>query len=88
MTFEESGLQYTRHARRVIEERGIQVEWIEETIARPELRTIDSDDPELERFYRRIPAYGNRVLRVVINTRQSPWRVVSAFFDGRMRNRL
>ena len=88
MPSEESGLQYTRHALQAIEERKIQVNWVEETISRPDLRTNDPDDEELERFYKRIPEYGDRVLRAVVNTRKSPWRVVSAFFDGGMRNRL
>lgn len=84
----ESGLQYTRHALQAIEERRIQLNWVEETITKPELRTNDPEDEELERFYKRIPEYGDRVLRAVVNTRESPWRVVSAFFDGRMRSRL
>ena len=84
----ESGLQYTRHALQAIEERNIQMHWIEETIATPDLRTNDPEDEELERFFKRIPEYGGRVLRVVVNTQESPWGVVSAFFDGRMKNRL
>ena len=88
MPSEESGLQFTRHALQAVEERKIQVNWVEETIARPDLRTNDPEDEELERFFKRIPEYGGRVLRVVVNTREYPWRVVSAFFDSRMRNRL
>ena len=71
-----------------MEERNIQAKWVEETIAGPALRASDPDDAELERFYKRIPEYGNRVLRAVVNTRESPWRVVSAFFDSGMRNRI
>ena len=52
------------------------------------LRTADPNDPEVERFFRRIPEHGNRVLRVAVNTRVAPWRVVSVFFDRSMRGEL
>jgi len=58
------------------------------TIKNPELRERDPNDDELERFYRSIPDRGNRVLRVVINTELAPWRIVSVFFDRRMRDKL
>ena len=81
-------LDYTRHAIHAIEERSIHIEWVESTVSEPALRTADPDDPEVERFFRRIPERGGRVLRVAINTRVVPWRVVSVFFDRSMRGEL
>ena len=81
-------LTYTVHARRAIAERIIPTEWIERVVSEPELRTDDPGDPELERFYARIPERDDRVLRVVVNTQTEPWRVVSVFFDRGMRGRL
>ena len=81
-------LEYTRHARRVMEERQIRVEWVESAVSVPALRTLDPVDSEVERFFRRIPEQDNRVLRVAVNTRVAPWRVVSVFFDRSMRGEL
>ena len=82
------GLEYTKHALDVIDERKIPVEWIERTVSGPALRLPDRDDPEVERFFRSIPEYGDRVLRVAVNTNVATWRVVSVFFDRGMRGRL
>ena len=81
-------LEYTRHATHAIEERLIAKDWVESTIAEPALRTSDPNDPEVERFFRRIPEHGGRVLRVAVNTRVAPWRVVSVFFDRSVRGEL
>ena len=64
------------------------MEWVERTVAEPALRSPDPHDSELERLYRPIPERGGRVLRVVVNTRVAPWRVVSVFFDRGMRGQL
>ena len=81
-------LDYTRHAVHAMEERMIPIEWVKSTVSEPALRTADPNDPEVERFFRRIPERGDRVLRVAVNTRVAPWRVVSVFFDRSMRGEL
>ena len=63
-------------------------EWVESAVAEPALRTSDPNDPEVERFFRPIPERGGRVLRVAVNTRVAPWRMVSVFFDRSMRGEL
>ena len=78
-------LEYTRHAVHAMDERMIPREWVESAVAEPALRTSDPNDPEVERFFRRIPERDGRVLRVAVNTRVAPWRVVSVFFDRSMR---
>lgn len=81
-------LEYTKHALDVMDERNIPVEWIERTVSDLALRLPDRDYPEVERFFRAVPEYGNRVLRVAVNTNVATWRVVSVFFDRGMRGRL
>ena len=81
-------LEFTRHALHVMEERAIPPELVELAVAEPSLRTRDPSDPEVERFFRRFPQHGDRVLRVAVNTRVAPWRVVSVFFDRTMRGEL
>ena len=81
-------LEFSSHAMDVMVERGIPVEWVERTVAEPGLRAPDAHDPSVDRFFRSIPEYEDRVLRVAINTRVVPWRVVSVFFDRSMRGKL
>ena len=83
----EQTLEYTRHAAHAMKERMIVEEWVESTVTDPALRTSDPNDPEVERFFRRIPERGNRILRVAVNTSVAPWRVVSVFFDRSMARR-
>ncbi len=81
-------LTYTLHAQHVMEERGISSEWVERAVAAPERRIRDPYDETVERFFIRVPERGDRVLRVAVNTRVHPWRVVSTFFDRSMRGEL
>ena len=71
-----------------MEERMIPKEWVERAVDQPVLRNPDPDDPQVERFFRPIPEQDNQVLRVAVNTRIAPWRVVSVFFDRNMRGRI
>ena len=69
-------------------DREISKEWVKRTIAEPALRLPDHNDSEVELFYRSISEYGNRVLRVVVNTCGKVWQVVTAFFDRNMKGKL
>ena len=71
-----------------MELRGIDPDWVHEALDNPELRKPDPDDPTVERFFRRIPARDNRVLRVAANTTVELARVVSVFFDRAMKGKL
>ena len=81
-------MEFTRHAVHVMAERVLETEWVKRAVAEPELCTPDPVDPEVEHFFRHVPERGNRVLRVVVNTHAVPWRVVTVFFDRRMRGML
>ena len=80
--------ELTLHAKVALAEREIALEWMERTLAAPELCLPDPDDATVERRYRRIPEHGGRVLRVAVNTTVEPERVVSVFFDRKMKGRL
>lgn len=71
-----------------MDKREIPEEWVEHVVEDPALRIPDPNDPELERFFRRIPGQDDHSLRVVVNTQTVPWRVVSAFFDRSMKGIL
>ena len=80
--------ELTNHAKKALAEREIPVEWLERTLAEPELTLPDPDDAEVERRFRKIPEFGGRVLRVAVNTTVEPVRIVSVFFDRTMKGQL
>lgn len=80
--------ELTKHARKVMCDREILVEWLEQTLSAPELVLPDPENVAVERRFRRIPEFGGRVLRVAVNTAVEPNRVVSVFFDRQMKGKL
>lgn len=73
----------TEHARDALEKRQIPLAWMEQVLAAPEATEVDLVDPDVEHCLARIPAFGNRVLRVIVNRRRTPLLVVTVFFDRR-----
>ena len=80
--------ELTKHAEKVLAEREIAAEWMERTLSSPELVLPDPDDATVKRRFRRIPEFGGRVLRVAVNTTVEPNRIVSVFFDRKMKGKL
>jgi len=80
--------ELSNHARRAVAERQIPIEWIERTLQAPELIVPDTNDATIERCFRRIPEFDGRVLRVAVNRDLEPQRVVSVFFDRKMKGKL
>ena len=79
--------ELTAHAAVVISERGIDLDWIERTLAEPHRTEQDRTDPALRHALRRIAAHDDRVLRVVYNASVSPPRIVTAYFDRRQKGK-
>ena len=73
----------TQHAREVLEKRGIPLEWIERALAFPETVEKDRVDPSLDHRLVRSLERG-KVLRVVVNPKPHPMRVVTVFLDQRV----
>jgi hypothetical protein len=65
--------------------RGIRQEWLERVLASPEWRESDAVDSDLEHRLSTITDFGNRVLRVIVNVTVQPERVVTLYFDRKMR---
>lgn len=78
----------SKHAAHVVAERGITMAWIEAVFTNPSRTESDPADPELIHAIARVPEFGGRVLRVVYNPTVTPPRIVTVFFDRRLRNRL
>ncbi len=83
-----SNIDFTEHALRVMEIRGILKPWVVQVVEHSKLRVQDPIDPEVERFYALCREMDNRVLRVAVNTSTSPWRIITVFPDRNMREKL
>lgn len=79
----------TDHARESLRKRStIRPEWIERVLQQPERVEPDAIDAELEHRLGRIPEYDGRVLRVIIKKTTNPLRVITVYFDRKMRRQL
>jgi uncharacterized protein DUF4258 len=78
----------SRHAKDVISAREIRLAWLEQVLDSPDLVHADRDDPELMHHVGRIKEHGNRALRVVFNNSVDPVRIVTAYFDRKMKDIL
>ncbi len=73
----------TEHARDALKKRQIQIAWMEQALTAPEVTEADPVDADLEHRLARIPEFGHRVLRVIVNPKRTPPQVVTVFFDHR-----
>jgi len=79
----------TDHARESLRKRlTIRPEWIERVLQQPDRVEPDSVDAELEHRLGRIPEYDGRVLRVIVKKATNPLRIVTCYFDRKMRRQL
>ncbi len=74
-------LRLTQHAQDVIDARKIDLVWIERAVHSPEWIVVDPRRPGVERRFRAIPEYGNRVLRAACYETEDEIRILTVFFD-------
>ena len=67
----------------MLEERDINNEWVDRAIQSPD--HVEEKDDGTKHFIKQIPEQGNRWLRVVVNIVNKPERVITVFFDRRLR---
>ena len=78
----------TKHAETVINERGIKPDWLGRILQNPAQQMADAADPELKHAIGAIAETDNRILRVVYNDNVNPVRIITAYFDRTLRNKL
>ena len=74
------------HFRDILNEREIERRWVDRAVREPD--RIEDYEDGTRHFIKRIPEFGNRWLRVVVNITWTPERFVTAFFDRRLRGEL
>lgn len=80
--------ELTQHAKDMLQEREIALEWLERVIYNPEKTHSDHEDDALEHRLGKIEEFNNRVLRVIVNIKNNPNRVITAYFDRTMKGKL
>lgn len=78
----------SRHARKRVAQRHVQLRDIGRALTYPDRLEQDSDDPSLTHAIKRFVRGGDSVvLRVVYNHTRRPRRVVTVYFDRKSRRR-
>jgi|FrelakmetLWP11LW_1041352.scaffolds.fasta_scaffold00857_2 hypothetical protein len=80
--------ELTQHAADALADRCIPPEWMEQALASPTLVEPDRADPRLRHHLRPIAERGNRILRVVLDPTAAPVRIITVYFDRKMKGRL
>ena len=76
-------LDFTNHAKTMMHERLIQEDWVYNTVNDPDMTEEKRNDEK--HYLKQIPPNGGKFLRVIVNPSVSPPRVITAFFDRRVR---
>ena len=79
--------ELTQHAKDMLQERGIALEWLARVLDNPVTTHPDPTDDTLEHRLGKIAEFSNRVLRVVVNIKVKPARVITAYFDRTMKGK-
>jgi len=78
--------EISSHAKDMLTERKILEEWVWRAIDAPDRMEIGSDNNM--HYIKAIAEWENRFLRVVVNPHVEPNRIVTVFFDRRLRRRI
>lgn len=76
-------IEFSSHAKLMIAERDIDEAWVWQAIDEPQKRTPEVDGNI--HYIKSIRERGGRVLRVILNETVEPNRIVTVFFDRRLR---
>jgi hypothetical protein len=76
-------LKLSKHSRDMLKERNILEGWVWLTISKPDREEVGIDDNT--HYFKKIPERGGRILHIVVNPHSSPKKVVTVFFDRRVR---
>jgi hypothetical protein len=77
----------TSHAEAAAIKRKIDMAWIERALAEPDWTERDPEKAGVVHAFRRIAERDDRVLRVVYNPGVHPVRVITVYFDRRVRGK-
>ena len=76
-------MKESKHFADMLIERGIKKEWVNLVLDSPD--RVEEKGDGTRHLIKRIPEFGNRWLRIVVNTTTAPEILVTAYFDRRVR---
>jgi hypothetical protein len=79
-------IEISSHAQDMLRERDIPEEWVWQTVNSADQSEFHVEDGNWH-YTKAIREKDNRILRVVVNQNASPYRVVTIFFDRRLRKK-
>ncbi|MBE9069830.1 DUF4258 domain-containing protein [Leptolyngbya cf. ectocarpi LEGE 11479] len=80
-----SGFVLSQHAHYQIQERNIQLGWIDTALSNPDRLLTNADAHSNTHYLKQIEDFGNRWLRVIVNPNVDPKRVITVFFDRKIK---
>ena len=83
-----SDISFTLHAKKVLVERDISIDWVLSVLNAPRKTLSDLEDSDLTHALCPIAENGNRVLRVVYNDHVRPRRIVTVYFDRTVKGKI
>lgn len=81
-----SDMEFTSHATEMLVERGITEEWVWRTLKVPDRKRRHPEDGNMH-YTKVLREAQGRILHVVVDDHRQPNRIVTAFFDRRLRKR-
>jgi len=73
------------HAKFQLEQRRIKIEWLQQTLSKPDRQIVGADSYGNTHYLKQIEEFECCWLRVVVNSSHNPQRVVTVFFDRRLK---
>lgn len=77
--------EFSAHAKEMFTERSIPEEWVWRTVNSPD--NVEQGDDGNMHYTKAIEENEGRVLHVVVNQKAQPHRIVTVFFDRRLRKK-
>ena len=77
--------ELSEHAKFQLEQRQIKIEWLHQTLSNSDRQIVGADSYGNTHYLKRIREFESRWLRVVVNSSHDPQKVVTVFFDRRLK---
>jgi hypothetical protein len=82
-------LEFSGHARQMMEERDIREEWVRQAVSNPDVSDTGEDARGAVTYYwKRVEGMNGRVLKVTVNPGATPLRVVTVHPDRAMKREM
>jgi len=75
--------QLSEHTQKMINEREIKITWLENTLYHPDKSYKETDNTF--HYIKQIKENNNKFLRVIINKDVNPQKIITVFFDRRLK---